>query len=176
MTARRVVLTGPEASGKTTLAIALAAQFGAAWTPEAARLYAESSTAPLSAATVEPIARLAIALEDALLTASPGPELLVRDTDLISTVVYARHYYGNAAPWIVTESRARLGDLYLLCAPDLPWSADGVRDRPAHREELFHAFRATLAEFGAPTIEIRGSGPPRLRAAISAVEALRRGA
>jgi nicotinamide riboside kinase len=126
------VLTGPESTGKTTLAAALAARFDAPWTREAARLFAESSSVPLSAATVEPIARLSIQMEDAALATTP--ELLVRDTDLVSTVVYARHYYGEVAEWIKEEARARRGDLYLLCLPDLAWEQDGVRrDRRACR-------------------------------------------
>jgi len=176
VTLLRVVLIGPEASGKTTLAAALAAHFGVPLTLEAARLFAEGHHETLSAATVEPIARLSMQLEDDLLAASPPPSLLVRDTDLISTVVYARHYYGSVPSWIEAEARARRGDLYLLCAPDLPWRADGVRDRPDARAELFAAFRDALAEFGARTVEIRGAPAARTHAAVSAVEALRRAA
>jgi NadR type nicotinamide-nucleotide adenylyltransferase len=171
-----VVVTGPESAGKTTLAAALAGHFGAPWTPEAARLFAESAPEPLSAATVAPIARLAMRLADEAVAATPDAELIVHDTDLVSTVVYARHYYGAVEPWIVAEARARRGDLYLLAAPDLPWTADGVRDRPLQRDELFADFRAVLGEFGARVVEIRGTGAARLGAAVSAVEALRRGA
>lgn len=171
---RRVVLIGPECSGKTTLASALAGEFGAPWTPEAARRFAESHEAPLSALTVEPIARLSMALEDAALAARPP--LLVRDTDLVSTVVYARHYYGSVAPWIEAEARARLADLYLLCRPDLPWSPDGIRDRPMHRDLLFEEFRSALAALGARVAEVGGTGPARLEAARAAVRGALAGA
>ena len=166
---RVVVLTGPECSGKTTLAAALAEAFAAPWTREAAREFAESSAEPLSSATVAPIARLAMTIEDEARAARPT--LLFRDTDLVSTVVYARHYYGAVEDWIVTEARARLGDLYLLGAPDLPWSADGVRDRPTQREDLFAEFARTLEEFGATSVVIRGTGEARTMAAIAAVRA-----
>ena len=81
----RIVLTGPECSGKTTLAAALAAHFGAPWVPEAARQYIEMTSGALSAATVEPIGRLSMQLEDDALRDAPA--LLFRDTDLVSTVV-----------------------------------------------------------------------------------------
>ncbi len=171
-----MVLTGPECSGKTTLAQALAEAFRAPWTPEASRLYAEESPGGLSATTVEPIARLSMQLEDeALARLGAAPALLIRDTDLVSTIVYARHYYGSVADWIVEEARARRADLYLLCRPDLPWTPDGVRDRPTHREELFADFRSALHEIGASAsvVEIAGEGPERFAAARRAVEAMK---
>lgn len=164
---RRVVLIGPESTGKTTLAAELAAAVDAPWTPESARLIAETSPEPLSAATIEPIARRSIALEEEALASHPP--LLIRDTDLVSTVVYARHYYQQCPPWIEAEAQARLGDLYLLCAPDLPWTADGIRDRRDSRDELFEDFQRELARCGARTVVIRGTGVARREGAMAAV-------
>ena len=163
----RVVLIGPESTGKTTLAAELAAAFEAPWTPESARLIAESSPAPLSAATIDPIAQRCIALEEAAL--ATHPPLLIRDTDLVSTVVYARHYYQHCPAWIEAEAQVRLGDLYLLCAPDLPWTADGIRDRRDSREVLFEDFRQELERLGARTVVIRGEGAARREAAATVV-------
>jgi nicotinamide riboside kinase len=118
---------------------------------------------------VEPIARRDIAAADAALRGAPA--YLVLDTDLLSTVAYARHYYGACPTWIEEEARVRLGTLYLLCAPDLPWLADGVRDRPAAREAMHAHFRSVLREFGAPVVEVAGFGPARGQAANAAVDA-----
>lgn len=170
MAVTRIVLTGPECTGKTTLAAVLSARFAAPWVPEASRLYAERSPDPLSAGTVEPIARLAMDLQDAALAAHPP--LLFLDTDLVSTVVYARHYYGACPAWVESEASARRADLYLLGSPDLPWTPDGVRDRPTHREELFEAFASALVEIDARVIVLRGVGTARTDDAIRAVEAL----
>ncbi len=170
MAGTRVVLTGGECTGKTTLAAVLAERYSAPWVPEAARLFAERSAVALSAATVEPIARLSIELEDRALALAPP--LLFLDTDLASTVVYARHYYGACPGWIEAAARARRADLHLLGAPDLPWTPDGVRDRPTRRDEVFEAFAAVLEEIGANVVVIRGTGTARTDAAIRAVETL----
>jgi nicotinamide riboside kinase len=165
---RRIVLTGPECTGKTTLAARLASDTGAAFVLESARAYAEDVKRPLTVDDVEQIARRAIATEDAILRTEPSG--LVFDTDLLSTVVYGRHYYGFRNEFIERGARARIGDLYLLCLPDIPWCADGVRDRPEQREELLELFRAVLSEFGATVVEIGGVGELRYAAVKRAVE------
>lgn len=174
---KRVVLIGPECSGKTTLAAFLAARFGAPWTPEAARRFAETSATPLSVHTVGPIAELSMALEDDVITAAradrgAAPALLIRDTDLVSTVVYSYHYYGMCEPWIEAEAMQRRADLYLLCAPDLPWTPDGIRDRPVAREALHAAFAERLERMQATVVRISGVGAVRETAAVLAVTAL----
>ena len=167
-TTRRIVLTGPECTGKSTLAAMLAAELGAPLLAESARGYAASVGRPLTVDDVEPIARHAVAAEDFLLRSAPTA--IVLDTDLLSTVVYGRHYYGFRSAWIEDELRARLGDRYLLCHPDVPWIADGIRDRPGDRREMLAEFRSTLEEFGAPFTDIRGTGDARLAAARAALK------
>lgn len=163
----RVVITGPECTGKTTLAKALAAQLRAPCVPEAARTYVEMKGIAghdLTRADVDPIARAHIAAED--LARSMNPPVIVLDTDLVSTVAYARHYYGTCPDWIEVEARTRSTGLYFLCAPDIPWVSDGVRDRPENRDAMFEHFRWTLAEFGIEPTVIRGDRNVRMVPAI----------
>ena len=149
---RRIVVTGPESTGKTTLAAQLAERLGAPLVAEAAREYAERVARPLTATDVEPIARRAVALDDA--ARAGHPPVIVLDTDLVSTVVYARHYYGACPEWIVAAAHERRGDVYLLCDNDLPWVGDGVRDRPEARTELHALFSATLTAFGCMVVRV----------------------
>jgi nicotinamide riboside kinase len=167
----RIVVIGPECTGKTTLAREVAESLGVPVVPEAARLYAEWHDGALSAATVAPIAQLSIRLEEEALAAIAGAPraLIVRDTDLVSTVVYSRHYYGHVEPWIEGEARARLGDLYLLCATDIPWVPDGVRDRPAARDDLHRDFSEELERLGARVAHVSGRGAARLASALDAI-------
>jgi NadR type nicotinamide-nucleotide adenylyltransferase len=167
----RVVITGSESTGKTMLARDLATHFGVLWVEEQARLYAQTANRELTSEDVSPIASAQIAAEDAAHAEAirRDDRWLFLDTDLISTVVYARHYYGVCPAWVEAEARARLSDLYLLADADLQWSADAVRDRPHSREELQGAFRTTLAEFAARTCFVRGVGPSRLAAALNCI-------
>lgn len=173
--ATRIVVTGGECTGKTSLAEALGARLGAPWLPEAARGYAEEAAREGRALTlrdVEPIARRHVAAENAAVGGMAGPAVIVLDTDLLSTVAYSRHYYGASSAWLESEARMRLGDIYLLCAPDIPWAPDGVRDRPGNREAMFAHFVAVLGEFGAHVHIVRGPGGARLDAAADAVQAM----
>lgn len=150
---------------------------------EAARAYADARLRALPPGTaagellgardVEPIARAQLALEDAaaVRAAALGAALVVRDTDLVSTVVYARHYYGACPAWVVEAARARRASLYLLCDVDLPWAADGQRDRPDQRSAMRDEFARALDEFGCRWALVRGSGAEREGGARRTVDA-----
>ena len=142
---RRICLIGPESTGKSKLAERLARELGATYVSEFARDYATARRNELTAADVEPIARGQMANQDSVRHA----ERVVLDTDLISTIVYARHYYGTCSPEIEEEARKRRADLYLLMDTDVEWVPDPARDAGGDaREDLFDAFRAALDEFG----------------------------
>ena len=102
----RIAVTGSESTGKTTLARDLADHFGVLWVREQSRSYAERVRHALTAEDVSPIASEQIAAEDAALVeaARRGDRWLFLDTDLVSTVVYARHYYGSCPSWIEAEA------------------------------------------------------------------------
>jgi len=169
---RRVTITGSESTGKTTLARNLARHFGTVWVPEFVRSYADEKMArsglPLDASDVDAIAQGQIAEQDS--AASEANGLLVLDTDLLSTAIYARHYYGSCPPWIEAAVRDRLADLYLLCDIDVPWIPDPNRDRPHLREVMHQLFVTKLDALGATVVLIRGSWNERLTLAVRAVE------
>lgn len=169
----RVVLIGPECTGKTRLAETLALRHGAPWSPEHAREYVGRAGRTLTGADVESIARGQRQAEDEALerAAREGARLVLHDTDLVSTSVYARHYYGDCPAWIEEEARRRLGDLYLLHHVDVSWRADGLqREQPERRGELFALFEATLDRLGAPRAEVFGDWDARERRAIEAID------
>jgi len=170
----RVVVTGSECTGKTTLSKELARHYDAPRVPEYVRQFVlEKGTAPVYR-DVESIARGQIALEDSL--AAKEPHLLIQDTDLLSTVVYSRHYYGDCPGWVEDVLQDRGADLYLLAANDVPWSPDGdQRDRGHRREEMQALFRQALRCRNARTVEVRGSHEERMAAATRLVDQLLQG-
>lgn len=170
----RVVLTGSESTGKTTLARQLAEAYGIEWVPEFVRVYTEDKGAAPEFADHGPIARGQMALEDAhqARAVELGLELIVQDTDLLSTAVYSAHYFGRCPEWIEAAARERRPDLYLLLDIDLPWVPDPQRDRGHMRPEMHALFRGAVERSGAPYVIITGHGPDRLRAARQAIDAL----
>ncbi len=165
----RVAVVGSECTGKTTLAAALAAHYQTVWVPEFARQFVIDKGAAPDYEDVETIARGQIALEDE--KADEASRLLIEDTDLFSTVLYSRHYYGDCPQWIEAALEKRAADLYLLADIDIPWVPDGEqRDRGDRREELHELFRCALVERRLTFTKIRGSPGERLDAAVSVID------
>ena len=166
-----VVVTGSECTGKTTLAMELAEHYGTVWVPEFVRQFVEAKGSAPEYADVEAIARGQIALEDRM--TAKAAEVLIQDTDLLSTVVYSQHYYGDCPRWIEEELRARAGDFYLLACIDVPWSPEGDQhDRGDRREEMHGLFRAALEYRGLNFVELHGSPRERLDMAVSQINRL----
>lgn len=161
----RICLIGAESTGKSRLAEDLARNFGGVVVPEFAREYAISVARPLTEADVEPIARGQIANEDRAIA-----PFVIRDTDLISTVVYTRYYWRACPDWIERAARERIADLYLWMHIDVPWLEDPARDAAADRVAVHAEFERALEEFSAKYVMISGSWDERKAKALAAIE------
>jgi len=167
----KVVLTGSESTGKTELARRLGEHFDAPVSEEFVREYARQRAGRIAFADHGPIARGQIANEDTAI--AQARDLVILDTDLVSTVVYCAHYFGACPEWIAQEARQRAADLYLLMRPDVPWVPDGVRDRGDRRGEMHALFQRQLGDWGLRVVEIGGARDERLARAAAAVEEAR---
>jgi NadR type nicotinamide-nucleotide adenylyltransferase len=167
----KVVLTGGESTGKTELARALGEHFHAPVSGEFVREFAAQRGGRIELSDHGPIARGQMATEDDAI--ARATDVVILDTDLVSTVVYCEHYFGSCPAWIDQRARERAGDLYLLLKPDIPWQEDGIRDRGHFRDEMHALFRTRLVQSGMRFVEIGGTREERLTEALRAVDALR---
>lgn len=165
----RICLIGAESTGKSELAEELARYYKTVWVPEFAREYTLRVSRQLDFFDVFPVARGQMANEDRVLANARG--IVILDTDLLSTVVYSRFYFGVCPDWIERAARIRLADLYLFMDIDVPFVADPARDARANRPQVHEEFQRALNEFGARHMLISGSREERRRKAIDAINA-----
>ncbi len=164
----KVVVTGPESTGKTEICQFLALSFRAKFIPEYAREYIASLGRPYTYGDVERIARVQI--EQLREHSEGGWPILFLDTYLVITKVWFREVYGKTPDWI-DEHLAKAGiDLYLLCYYDIEWTPDPVRENPDPRRAVLYAFYLDeIKRLGRPYEIIRGHGQERFNQAQAAV-------
>ncbi len=168
----RVSLTGPESTGKSSLAAELAAHYGTAWVPEYARQYLTEKGLFYTLADLEHIAQGQLGTED--LAAAYATNLLFCDTDLLVLKIWAENAFGQCPPGLLAELGRPRYALSLLLAPDLPWQPDPLREHPdpAQRWHFYRLYRTELQERGWPFAEISGPPAQRFAQACAAVDKL----
>ena len=171
----KIVIYGPESTGKTTLAQQLARHYQTVWVPEYAREYLQNKwdreQKPCEPEDLLPIAEGQMRLENKL--ARKADKVLICDTDLLETKVYSEAYYlGSCDPILDKYARLNQYDLYLLTDIDVPWEKDDLRDKPKERERMFNYFKAALEENNREFVILSGDKPTRLRTAISYIDKL----
>ncbi len=164
----RIVVTGPESTGKTTLAKQLSQLFGGQYIPEFARGYVEKLDRHYTYQDVEFIADQQILQYEATLRSEQS--FFIFDTWLIITKVWFRWVYGQVPDRLEDQIRNCPMDLFLLCCPDLPWEADPVRENGGeNRTRLFQEYHDELVRYGFNFVEIGGVGDERLNNAVDAI-------
>jgi NadR type nicotinamide-nucleotide adenylyltransferase len=157
----RIVITGPESTGKTALAQALAEKLGTVWIPEYARSYVENLNRPYDYDDVVQIARHQIDQETTYSTEA-GKGILIFDTWLIITKVWFDLVFGKCPEWVCEHIWSTKIDLFLICDTDLPWIADSVRENGGDkREELFQRYCNEIRSFGFNYEIVNGVGDAR---------------
>ena len=171
----KVVLFGPESTGKTTLSRQLARHYNSVWVPEYAREYLQNKwnneRKTCEQKDLLPIAIGQMKLENTL--AKKTNSVLICDTDLLETKVYSEAYYqGICNPVLDKYAKENTYDLYFLTYIDTPWEADDLRDKPDERERMFKAFEDALIKHNKPYILLKGSKKKRLNKAIHHIDKL----
>jgi NadR type nicotinamide-nucleotide adenylyltransferase len=171
----KVVLYGPESTGKTTLAKQLAQHYNTLWVPEFMREYLQkkwdSEKKLVSKEDLIPIAKGQLKLENII--SKEADNLLICDTNLLELKVYSEYYYDGFCPEeIKTEATKNNYSIYLLTYIDTPWEADDLRDRPENREEMFCIFEAELKKNNFPYQILKGNKTERFNKAVKITDQL----
>ena len=169
----RVVLFGPESSGNTTLAKALADHYQTQWVEEYARDYLQKKWDEQQAVcTLEDLPHIVVGqLERENQKATSANKLLFCDTNVVVTRVWSEtHFDGHCDTEILEYSKKFKYDLYLLTGIDVPWVKDDLRDRPDDRQRMFDYFKMTLEEMQKKYLIVEGNPTARLNKAMDFID------
>lgn len=167
---KKVAIVGPECTGKTSLAEALAKHYQTEWVREYARGYLNKLAVPYVQEDLLRIAQGQMRIEDEFVR--DANRVLVCDTNLVVIKIWSEFKYKRVDQWIVDELTKRKYDLHLLMQIDVPWVADPQREHPDHREELYTLYKQELQSMKVPFVEISGNEAVRLQSAIAAMDKL----
>lgn len=176
MVLKKIVILGPESTGKSSLCEALAKHYNVLWCPEYARQYLTEHGTKYTYSDLSTIAKGQLTLEDHYVQASTtkGNDKIIIDTDMHVMKVWCEYVFNNAPTFILEEINNRPYDLYLLCNIDLPWTSDEMREYPDEgpREELFHIYKDILINQNKPWGIVSGVGAVRTENAIQLIDNL----
>lgn len=171
----KVVLFGPESTGKTSLAEMLAKHYDTLCVDEFMREYLqqkwdeEQKVCELK--DMLPIAEGQIKRENEL--TKKANKLLISDTDLLELKVYSEAYYnGYCDPQLLKHALNNLYDLYFLTYIDVPWTPDDLRDKPEDRIGMFKRFEAALKSSKKPYVVLKGDLDDRFKTAVEKIDEL----
>ena len=167
---RKIVITGPESSGKTTIAKQIASHYKVPLVGEYARSYLNKLGRAYTQADLLEIAKGQIELENQALTMSNG--WVVCDTSLEVIKIWSDYKYKACDPFILDALTNRLPDVYLLMTPDLLWEYDPLRENSLNRDELFQLYKKELTKLTVPFYNISGKGQIRFSMAQTVIDNL----
>jgi len=199
---KKIVVIGPESTGKSSLCKLLAEHYHTLWCPEYAREYLTAHGMNYTYEDLLTIAMGQIELEEKYERETRGqklgvesqPDLLTTDdsrltthssltthhsllfidTDMYVMKVWCEFVFGKCHQFILDQIGKRKYDLYLLCDIDLPWAYDELREYPdpGPRQQLYEMYKSLMENQSTPWVEINGNYEQRVQKAINAVEGL----
>ena len=169
----KVAITGPESTGKSTLAERLAKHFNVAYIPEYSRTYLENFEGKYTENDVVEIAKAQhnLIIEEE----KKNPDILIADTEIIVCKIWIEYVFKHPNEMTEDLLRRQNFDLYLLCDIDLPWVYDPLRENPniEERKELFEIYKNTLIKMNVPFGVVRGSDEERVNNALEIINQYR---
>ncbi|MBN2487311.1 MAG: ATP-binding protein [Bacteroidales bacterium] len=158
-TPKIIIVTGPESTGKTTIARSIAVNYNVSLVPEYAREYIEGLGRNYNYNDILHIAKFQHGQYNACLTENKN---CIIDTYLIITKIWFLWHSGNYPNWLDNAIAQTKGAMYLLCSPDIEWVPDKVRENGGEaRNMLFETYRNELIKFGLNYCIVSGQGAER---------------
>jgi NadR type nicotinamide-nucleotide adenylyltransferase len=171
---KKIVVIGPESTGKSTLCTALSKAYNTIWCEEYAREYLSKKGTDYNFENLLTIAKGQIANEEKATEKAiqENKTHLIIDTDMYVMKVWCEYVFNNCHPYILEEISKRKYDLYLLCDIDLPWTPDEMREYPDEqpRKELFALYKELLQNQETPWEIVSGIGEARTKNAIKYID------
>ena len=181
----KVVVIGPESTGKSSLCEQLANHYNTEWVKEYAREYLLTNGTEYSYDHLLEIAKSQLDLENAAIqlvenkttntsASNSSSEIILLDTNMYVLKVWCEFVFEKCHPWILNQIVENSYDLYLLCDVDLPWVKDELREYPdlEIREKLYHHYKDLLVNQSTPWVNISGNYQQRLENAINAIDSV----
>lgn len=161
---KKIAITGPESTGKSTITKNLAKFYKEPYVEEYARCYLKNKGLRYCQSDLLQIAKGQIIAEENKI--AEAKKLIFVDTELINIKIWSLHKYGNCDQWILDRINKQNNSLYLLCDIDMPWESDPLRENPGLREYFMEWFVKELEGYGFPYKIINGDADERLEKAI----------
>jgi len=183
MQLKKIVIIGPESTGKSTLCKQLAEHYKTFWVPEYAREYLQQNGMNYTYEDLLKIAKGQIATEEMYTDRAAGkkqerslPHLLFIDTNMYVMKVWCEFVFQKTHDFILEQLSTRKYDLYLLCNVDLPWVNEELREYPdiKTRKQLYDIYQNLMETQDTPWFVVSGNYDERLRKAIEAVDKMTR--
>lgn len=169
----KIAITGPESTGKSTLAEKLAHHYKTDFVPEYSRTYLENFEGQYTENDVVEIAKGQhnLILEEE----KKSSKILIADTEIVVCKIWVEYVFKHSNKIIDEILKQQDFDLYLLCDIDLPWTYDPLRENPNidERKELFEIYRNTLEQMKVPFEIVSGDDEVRVNNAIKVIEKYR---
>ena len=167
----KIVLTGPESTGKSTIASELAKHYNTVWVKEYLREFAEEKYSKNQELIYTDNLLIAEGQTNLELEAiQKANKFIFFDTDILQTVIYSHEYYNSVQPELEKKLRTSNTDLYILLNLDVSWVEDPLRDKPNDRNRMFDIFEKTLIKFRKKYIVLEGKDEIRLQNAIRLID------